>query len=158
MKVDPPGGETIDLHRRVWVGRGGQSSEAFMRARIADFNLGSDLEIATPWGFGGFKTPGGAKAFFHGGLSLQELVIPVITLVPRKLKATGVESKFEWELVPGSQKISTRFFSVQIKGAAPGLLEPRFPRCGLRYVPRATLYQHRLARHMDSKMLLEMCN
>lgn len=128
MKVDPPGGETIDLHRRVWVGRGGQSSEAFMRARIADFNLGSDLEIATPWGFGGFKTPGGAKAFFHGGLSLQELVIPVITLVPRKLKATGVESKFEWELVPGSQKISTRFFSVQIKGAAPGLLDPTLPK------------------------------
>ncbi len=128
MKVDPPGGETIDLHRRVWVGRGGQSSDAFMRARISDFNLGSDLEIATPWGFGAFKSPGGAKAFFHGGLSLQELVIPVLTLTPRKAQRVGVEGKLDWDLAPGSQKISTRFFSVQIKAAVLGFLEPVLPK------------------------------
>lgn len=128
MKVDPPGGETIDLHRRVWVGRGGQSSDAFMRARISDFNLGSDLEIATPWGFGAFKSPGGAKAFFHGGLSLQELVIPVLTLTPRKVQPAGVEGKLDWDLALGSQKISTRFFSVQIKAAVLGFLEPVLPK------------------------------
>jgi hypothetical protein len=128
MKVDPPGGETVDLHRRVWVGRGGQSSDAFMRARISDFNLGSDLEIATPWGFGAFKSPGGAKAFFHGGLSLQELVIPVLTLTPRKVQPAGVEGKLDWDLTPGSQKISTRFFSVQIKAAVLGFLEPVLPK------------------------------
>jgi hypothetical protein len=128
MKVDPPRGETIDLHRRVWVGRGGQQSDSFLRVKVADFNLGSDLELATPWGFGGFKTPGGAKAFFHGGLSLQELVIPLLTLTPREVEVVGLESKFEWDLIPGSQKISTRFFSVQIKGSAPGFLEPVLPK------------------------------
>lgn len=66
-----------------------------MRARISDFALGSDLEIATPWGFGAFKSPGGAKAFFHGGLSLQELVIPVLTLTPRKVQPAGVEGKLD---------------------------------------------------------------
>ena len=31
MKVDSPGGETADLHRRVWVGHGGNADDAFLR-------------------------------------------------------------------------------------------------------------------------------
>src|SRR5258705_7576644 len=80
MKVDPPGGETVDLHRRVWVGRGGQQSDSFLRVKVADFNLGSDLELATPWGLGGFKSRGGAKASFHGGASLPALVYTALSL------------------------------------------------------------------------------
>lgn len=128
MKVDPPRGETLDLHRRVWVGRGGELSESFLRAKLRDFGLGSDLEIATPWGFGGFKVPGGAKAFFHGGLSLQELVIPVLTLIPRDASAEQGDTKFEWTLVAGSKTISTRFFSVQVKGAAANFFESTPPK------------------------------
>lgn len=122
MKVDPPRGETVDLHRRMWVGRGGESSDSFLRANLKDFGLGSDLDIATPWGFGGFKVSGGAKAFFHGGLSLQELIIPVITLTPRIRQVERV-TQFSFDLIPGSKKISTRFFSVQIKGGTTGFLE-----------------------------------
>ena len=41
MKIDPPGGETADLHRRVWVGRGGSGrSRLSARANLADFGLG----------------------------------------------------------------------------------------------------------------------
>lgn len=128
MKVDAPRGETIDLHRRVWVGRGGEVSDSFLRAKLRDFGLGSDLEIATPWGFGGFKVPGGAKAFFHGGLSLQELVIPVLTLILREATVGEGATKFDWTLVPGSQTISTRFFSVQVKGAATDFFESTPPK------------------------------
>lgn len=127
MKVDPPRGETVDLHRRVWVGKGGEYSESFLRATLKEFGLGSDLEIATPWGFGGFKVSGGAKAFFHGGLSLQELIVPVITLSPRIRQVEKV-TQFVFDLIPGSQKISTRFFSVQIKGHISGLLESEPPK------------------------------
>jgi len=123
MKTDPPGGETIDLHRRVWVGRGGDADSSFLRGTLKEFGLGGDLEIATPWGFGCFKAKGGAKAFFHGGLSLQELIVPVITLVPLQTSTFSRGSSFDWTLVPGSEKISTRFFSVQIKGAASQFFE-----------------------------------
>lgn len=128
MKVDPPRGETVDLHRRVWIGRGGETSDSFLRARLADFNLGSDLEIATPWGFGGFKVSGGAKAFFHGGLSLQELIIPVLTLSPRAGSTKERGSGFSFDLIPGSKKISTRFFSVQVKGSATVFFESEPPK------------------------------
>lgn len=125
MKIDAPGGETADLHRRVWVGRGGHADPAFMRARLADFDLGGDLEIAAPWNFACFKAKGGARAYFHGGLSPQELVIPVVSLQPREriARARSSGGGIDWYLIPGSTKISTRFFSVQIKGVASGLFE-----------------------------------
>ena len=123
MKIDAPGGDTADLHRRVWVGHGGAASPAYLRAKLSDFGLGGDLEIAAPWSFAAFKVKGGANAYFHGGLSPQELIIPVITLSNKKIEEAGLVSEIGWKLEPGSEKISTRFFSVQIKGRATGLFE-----------------------------------
>lgn len=129
MKIDPPGGETLDLHRRVWVGRGGASSPGYLRVKLADLGLaaaGDDLEIAVPWTFGAFKVKGGATAYFHGGMSLPELAIPVVTVRVSGADTAAISSGIIWTLTPGSEKITTRFFSVQIKGAAAGLfgLEP----------------------------------
>lgn len=121
MKIEPPKGETLDLHRRVWVGRGGASSPSYMRAKLEDFGMGGGLEIAAPWNFAIFSMRGGGSSpYFHGGLSPQELIIPVATLT--KVAAGGTSDvsgvSIKWELVPGSQKLTTRFFSVQVKGAA----------------------------------------
>jgi PglZ domain len=123
MKIDAPGGETADLHRRVWIGRGGHANPSYMRANLSDFGLGGDLEIATPWNFACFKAAGGTEAYFHGGLSPQELIIPVVTLIPKHQATVGLTSDVQWTLVPGSQKVSTRFFSVQVKGTATSLFE-----------------------------------
>ncbi|MEW6425914.1 MAG: PglZ domain-containing protein [Bacillota bacterium] len=118
MKITPPGGETLDLHRRVWIGRGGFNDPSFIRVTAADFGLGGDLEIAVPVGFGAFKQPGGARAYFHGGLSPQELIIPVARFTPRTPQVISPGTDLTWRLIPGSKKISTRFFSVQIHGEA----------------------------------------
>jgi hypothetical protein len=122
MKINPPGGNTKDLHRRVWVGIGGTADASYMRARLADFGLGGGLEIAVPWNFACFKVKGGAEAYFHGGMSPQEMFVPVVTLTPRKNDA-GTIGTISWSIVPGSQKISTRLYSVQITGKATGLFE-----------------------------------
>src|SRR3989442_15506623 len=122
MKIDAPGGDTVDLHRRVWVGRGGTADPSYLRARLSDFGLGGDLEIATPWNFACFKVQGGAKAYFHGGMSPQELIIPVVTLTPKK-HDSGTSSEIALTIVLGSQKISTRLCSVQITGKAISLFE-----------------------------------
>lgn len=123
MKLDAPGGETADLHRRVWVGRGGRADDSYLRARLSDFGPGGELEIAAPWGFACFKVKGGGSAYFHGGLSPQELAIPVIVITSKAQGAAAVSSRLEWQLTPGSQKISTRFFSLQVKGATSALFE-----------------------------------
>jgi hypothetical protein len=125
MKIDSPGGETADLHRRVWVGKGGSAEPSYLRLPLASLGVDSELDLATPWTFACFKVKGGARAYFHGGLSPQELIIPVVTLAP-KAAAPAVGGGIEFKLQPGSKKISTRFFSVQVTGVATGLfgLEP----------------------------------
>jgi hypothetical protein len=123
MKVDSPGGETADLHRRVWVGHGGNADEAFLRAPLSVFGMQGDFDLATPWTFACFKCKGGAKAYFHGGLSPQELLVPVLIL-SRSSKPSAVPPVgITWTLIPGSQKLTTRFFSVQLTCVNSGLFD-----------------------------------
>ena len=82
MKIESPGGETVDLHRRVWVGHGGKADEAFLRAPLSALDMQGEFDLATPWTFACFKCKGGARAYFHGGLSPQELLVPVMILSP----------------------------------------------------------------------------
>ncbi len=126
MKIDPPGGETVDLHRRVWIGRGGAADPACLRARLSDFGLGGDLEISVPWSLACYKVKGGARAYFHGGMSPQELVIPVLMLTP--LARAALPSPISWELIPSRPKITTRFFSIQVKGESRDLFEVEAPK------------------------------
>ncbi|MCS7070837.1 MAG: PglZ domain-containing protein, partial [Anaerolinea sp.] len=128
MKIDPPGGQTLDLHRRVWIGRGGAASDAYLRLSLASFGLGDDLDIAVPWGLGAFKVPGGARAYFHGGLAPQELAIPVLTLQPAPTGRLTPPNAIQWSLAPGTKKIVTRFFSVQITARSNSLFEFNPPR------------------------------
>jgi hypothetical protein len=126
MKIEAPGGETADLHRRVWVGVGGTSEPSYLRTPLRTFGVESDLDIATPWSFACFKSKGGARAYFHGGLSPQEVIIPVVVMTPTAQALSGPPTGIKWVLSTGSKKLSTRFFSVQVGGASTGLfgLEP----------------------------------
>src|SRR5260370_12963956 len=124
MKLDAPGGETLDLHRRVWVGKGGAAGGgSFLRAPLSAFGLSHDptLEIAVPWGFAGFKVSGGSLAYFHGGLAPQEIVVPIVEIVPTASASLVASGDIAWTLTPGSKKISTRFCTVQISGQSNGL-------------------------------------
>jgi hypothetical protein len=116
MKIDAPGGQTEDLHRRVWVGMGGQTEPSYLRAPLRSLGVESDLDLATPWTFACFKSKGGARAYFHGGLSPQELIIPVVVMTAKAAAMSSPPSGIQWKLTPGSAKLTTRFFSVQISG------------------------------------------
>jgi len=79
MMMDRPGGNQVDQHRRYWAGHGGQTPTAAVRVSGADLGYQTDLEFIFPRGLAVFKG-GGDLAFHHGGCSLQEVVVPVITL------------------------------------------------------------------------------
>ena len=49
---------------------------------LSAFGVNSEYDIATPRTFACFKAKGGARAYFHGGLSPQELIIPAAVMVP----------------------------------------------------------------------------
>jgi hypothetical protein len=77
--IDPPTGGTGDLHRRGWVGKGASATPSTLRTPLASTGVPSDLDLIVPRGLAVFRA-GGSKQFFHGGLSPQELLIPVIVV------------------------------------------------------------------------------
>ena len=87
-----PGGDEVDLHRRCWIGRGGATPAGCVRVSAAALGYDSDLDFVFPLGSGVFKA-GGDLAFHHGGPSLQELVIPVLTV---RMKAPGTGTVDRW--------------------------------------------------------------
>lgn len=130
MKLNPPGGHAVALHRRVWIGRGGDRSDAYLRVEASDLGLGGDLEMAFPWNLAVFKVRGGARAYFHGGLSPQELLIGVLEVKPDVTPPIET-GRIQWVLRPGSAKITTRFFSVTVEGESQELLPVTPPRVRL---------------------------
>jgi hypothetical protein len=79
MRTDAPGGDTVELHRRCWIGRGGATPAGCVRVPASALGYASDLDFVFPTGAGVFKA-GGDLAFHHGGTSLQEMVVPVLTV------------------------------------------------------------------------------
>lgn len=125
MKIEAPGGKVEDLHRRVWIGVGGTSEPSYLRTSLASLGVESEFDIATPWTFAVFKSKGGGRAYFHGGMSPQELIVPVVVMRSVS-KAAAPSAGIQWTLKPGTAKLTTRFFSVQITGEQSSLfgIEP----------------------------------
>lgn len=86
MRTDSPGGAKVELHRRCWIGRGGTTPPGTVRVPASALGYASDLDFVFPEGGGVFKA-GGDLAFHHGGPSLQELIVPVLTV-----RMPGVEA------------------------------------------------------------------
>lgn len=115
MKIESPGGKVEDLHRRVWVGLGGNAEPSYLRTSLESLGVDSEFDIATPWTFAVFKSKGGGRAYFHGGLSPQELIVPMVVM-HSAVKSLTLSIGVQWMLTPGAAKLTTRFFSVQIAG------------------------------------------
>ena len=123
MMMDAPGGMTVALHPRVWIGKGGKSGDGYLRVSASQLELGGDLELAFPRGHACFKVKGGAGDYFHGGISLQEMVIPVAILRSKAAKnvgAGGVRINLEFTRAA----ITNRFFSVVACLKDEGLFSP----------------------------------
>jgi hypothetical protein len=110
-RIDAPGGAEIDLHRRCWVGRGGATPPGTVRIPASRLGYRSDLDIVVPVGIGVFRA-GGDLAYHHGGASLQELVIPVLTV---RLKADkSVSNDKAGVEVEHDAAITNRIFTVKV--------------------------------------------
>jgi PglZ domain-containing protein len=123
MRIDAPGGDTVDLHRRCWIGRGGTTPPGSVRVSGPKLGYSSDLDFAFPSSTAVFKS-GGDLAYHHGGPSIQELVIPVITA---KLSGAGA-GKVERNAVTVAHDfdaVTNRIFTVRIElgGASKNLFE-----------------------------------
>ena len=113
MRIDAPGGDEVDLHRRCWIGRGGATPAGSVRVTASALGYDSDLDFVFPLGSGVFKA-GGDLAFHHGGPSLQEMVIPVVTV---RMKAREPERSTLGPVTANGlpEAVTNRIFSVTVQ-------------------------------------------
>lgn len=116
MLMDKPGGDTVDQHRRCWAGRGGHTPAAATRVSGAELGYDTDLDFIFPKGLAVFRA-GGDLAFHHGGPSLQEMIVPVVTLrIPSAAPEATSGSKVTLEGHPSV--LSNRTFGMRVLVAA----------------------------------------
>jgi hypothetical protein len=117
MKTDAPGGETVELHRRCWIGRGGTNPPGTVRVSAHQLGYASNLDFVFPTGLGVFKA-GGDLSFHHGSTSLQELVVPVLTFrlppPPDATATTDAGPRPTVRLLDVPDAITNRFLSVRV--------------------------------------------
>jgi len=114
MKIKVPKGETCVLHKRVWIGRGGDEPENTVRFKASDFGYKCNLDFVFPETVAVFNTPGEENPYVHGGISLQEVIIPLLEL---KMKAFTVKkSSFheKYFLTISKKIITNRIFTVKV--------------------------------------------
>jgi hypothetical protein len=109
--IDAPIGGVGVTQRRGWVGRGGTTSPSTMRVALADLGVTSDLDVIAPRSLALFRA-GGTKQFFHGGLSPQELIVPLIVAAPTQAVA---RQKLKVHVAVAGGRISTGAFSATLE-------------------------------------------
>ena len=87
--MKPQGDKIVVENRRYVLGRGLKEDAAFRHFFPAQLGLSSDLEVQVPNSIQRIVKPGAGFQFVHGGASLQEIVVPVISI--NKGRADTVE-------------------------------------------------------------------
>ena len=113
MRIGAPGGDEVDLHRRCWIGRGGTTPSGCIRVAASALGYESDLDFVFPSGCGVFKA-GGDLAFHHGGPSLQELIVPVLT-VRMKVRDSARTTDAAMTATGLPDAVTNRIFSVTLQ-------------------------------------------
>ena len=121
MKLDPPGGKTVDLHPRVWIGRGGSDSPGCLRVAARKVGLEGDLELVFPPGIACFKARGPDRGYLHGGISFQELLTPVVLI--ESIETAEVHEKTSVKVEMTRPKITTRLFTVRVTYKGGGVFD-----------------------------------
>ena len=113
-KIDTPNGNTVALYKRVWVGMGGNNPANTKRIKAAELGYESELDFVFPLGFTEFKTPGEENNYIHGGISLQEIIIPVIEYYIPKAAAKSAGLGYKYSINFPKDAITNRIFTVQV--------------------------------------------
>jgi hypothetical protein len=108
--VDPPTGGVGELHRRVWVGCGGTTTPSTLRVPLAATGTTGNVDLIVPRGLAVFRGSG-SKQFFHGGLSPQELLVPVVVV---DLATPTAAPKLKVAVAVAGERITTGTFAATL--------------------------------------------
>ena len=107
-------GEVFEVGRRYAITDPATTADYLMPVQLEGEVEGTPVKGYTPQDSTRIKVSGGGENFVHGGVSLQEMVVPVIAF--KNLRTTSKKyvevSKAELKLLSESRKISNLLFSL----------------------------------------------
>lgn len=126
----PQGDAVTKTNRRYVLGRALKPSSSFMTFTSAQAGLVGDIDIQIPKSIHRIPQPGAGTRYVHGGASLQEIVVPVITV--NKKRKSDVRP-VHVDLMPETDKITTGQLAVKLlqREAVTDKIQPRQVRLGL---------------------------
>lgn len=126
----PQGDEITKTNRRYVLGRSLKPSPSFMTFTSTQLGLVGDLDIQIPKSVHRIPQPGAGTRYVHGGASLQEIVVPVITV--NKKRKSDIRP-VNVDLMPETDKITTGQLAVRLlqREAVTDKIQPRQVRLGL---------------------------
>lgn len=123
MRIEPPQGREFDLERRCWLGHPSAVKAPCVEIPPAALGYGTDgLSVVVPRSSGVLKA-GGSLCYHHGGSSIQELLIPLLSFrctpaihadAPAPASTTRSRRQKPW---PGAlvEKVTNRILMVPIE-------------------------------------------
>ena len=99
-----PTGDVIKKDRRFVIGRNLKEDNSFMKFSAQNLGLRGDLEFQFPKSINRLRLQGAARKFVHGGASLQEIIVPIVTI--NKKRQSDI-SKVEVEMMRSTDIISS---------------------------------------------------
>jgi hypothetical protein len=119
MRIDPPDGKLFKLERRCWLGHPSAVKPSCVEIQPATLGYGQNgLSVVLPRSSGVFKA-GGSLCFHHGGSSIQELLIPLLSFRCAAPSAApkGAGKAKKQKTWPGTlvEKVTNRILMVPIE-------------------------------------------
>lgn len=145
----PAAGEWTFRNRRFAIGKDISPNPKVKIFDSAALGLGGDWSAAFPLSLGRFPLQGSGKRYVHGGLSLQEVVVPVVKIHKARADDTG---RVEVELMRVPAKITTGQISIALFQDRPAIAKvlPRTLRIGV-FAKDGTILSEIKTQTFDSK-------
>ncbi len=130
LSVQPQGDKILVTNRRYVLGHGLKVDYAFTTFSSVQLALDSDIEVQIPKSIHRLKLAGGGSRFVHGGATLQEVVVPVLSINKKRKSDTRLVNV---AVLPESDKITTGQIVVKLFQSEPASdkVQPRTLRAGL---------------------------
>jgi len=130
LSEKPQGDNILVTNRRYVLGHGLKVDAAFTTFSSVQLGLDSDIEVQIPKSIQRLTLAGGGSRFVHGGATLQEVVVPVLSINKKRKSDTRLVNV---EVLPESDKITTGQIVVRLFQSEPvsDKVQPRTLRAGL---------------------------
>jgi uncharacterized protein (TIGR02687 family) len=125
LSTQPEGNEVLYTDRRFVLGRGLVEHASFKTLQPKQLGLKGDLQVQIPKSINRLRLKGSGSRFVHGGATLQEVVIPVISINKKRQSDVG---RVEVELIGGGGKTITTGQLAVVLYQTESVTEKRQPR------------------------------